>query len=476
MDYAGNGDQLGDLAGIMRQRARLWGVGRRLLHRWEGISSWRVRCYRSNVLSKRFGLVLACAAAMWLFWALGTKAQSPGETASLAIDHPAIQYDTRPIDDRATRLARDLASGKVNIKPGPEGYLRSLLQALDVNPDSQALVFSKTSFQAARIDPRNPRALYFNDDVEVGFVRGSNLLEVAALDPKQGVIFYSVDIASNPPQFDRRDACLQCHLSPGTLGISGLLIASSYTDASGMPAFRGGQRITDHRTPLEDRWGGWYVTGTHEGMRHLGNAVGHDSAHPELLDMRDSQDLTSLAKKFDASGYLGGASDIVALMTLEHQTRMVNLMIRTGWEARIADPAGKVQLDQDIESLVTYMLFADEASLHGQVQGVSTFSKTFPERGPRDSQGRSLRDFDLRRRLFRYPLSYMIYSEAFDGMPENVRTQVYRRLYDVLTSRDTSDKFKRLSAEDRRAVLEILRDTKPGLPAYFRGETAGIER
>jgi len=428
------------------------------------------------VVNKRFGLIFVGATLVWLVWALTSVAQAPGETASLAIDHPAIQYDTRPIDDRVTRLARDLASGKANIKPGPDGYLLGLLQALDVNPDSQALVFSKTSFQAARIDPRNPRALYFNDDVQVGFVRGSNLLEVAALDPKQGVIFYSVDITANPPQFDRRDACLQCHLSPGTLGISGLLIASSYTDASGMPAFRGGQRITDHRTPLEDRWGGWYVTGTHEGMRHLGNAVGHDSAHPQLLDMRDSQDLTSLAKKFDASGYLSPLSDIVALMTLEHQTRMVNLMIRTGWEARIADPATKIQLDNDIESLVTYMLFADEASLHGQVKGVSTFTKTFPERGPRDHQGRSLRDFDLKRRLFRYPLSYMIYSEAFDGMPDYVRDKIYRRVFEVLTGIDQSDKFKRLSAEDRRAVLEILRDTKPGLPAYFAADTAAAER
>src|SRR5207253_2911806 len=166
--------------------------------------------------------MFVCASVVWLVWALATPAQAPGETASLAFDHPAIQYDTRPLDDRVTRLARDLASGKVHIQPGPDGYLPGLLKALDLNPDSQSMVFSKTSFQAARIDPRNPRAIYFNDDVQVGFVRGSNLLEVAALDPKQGVVFYSVDIASNPPQFDRRDACLQCHISPGTLGVAGL--------------------------------------------------------------------------------------------------------------------------------------------------------------------------------------------------------------------------------------------------------------
>lgn len=380
------------------------------------------------------------------------------------------------MDDRVTRLARDLASGKIHLTPSADGPLPGLLHALGVNPDSQTLVFSKTSFQAARIDPRNPRALYFSDDVMVGFVRGSNLLEVAALDPKQGVVFYSFDSASNPPSFDRRDACLQCHTSPGTLGIPGLLIASSYTDASGMPAFRGAQRITDHRTPFEERWGGWYVTGTHADMRHIGNAVGHDSAHPALLDMHDTQNLTSLAKKFDATGYLSGVSDIVALMTLEHQTRMTNLMIRTGWEARIADPAAKAQFDTDLESLVTYMLFADEATLRGPVVGVSTFTQTFAARGPRDHLGRSLRDFDLQTRMFRYPLSYMIYSEAFDGMPDQVRERVYRRLYDVLSGRDQSEKFKKLSADDRRAVLEILRETKPGLPEYFKADTIGTAR
>ena len=427
-------------------------------------------------------LGLGCAGASLLVWALAAGGQTGGESTLLPIDHPAIQYDTRPVEDRVTRLSKDLAEGKVVLSQDAHGHLPGLLQALGVNPDSQTLVFSKTSFQAARIEPRNPRALYFSDDVFVGFVRGSDLLELAALDPRQGVVFYSFDGTANPPRFDRRDACLQCHHSPGTLGTPGLLVASSYTDASGMPAFRGAQRMTDHRTPLEDRWGGWYVTGKHADMRHIGNAVGHDSAHPEVLDLRDSQNLTSLAKRFDPRGYLSGLSDIVALMTFEHQTRMINLMIRTGWEARMvessaADPALRAQLETDVESLVTYMLFADEATLHGPVEGVSTFVKTFPARGPRDSQGRSLRDFDLNRRLFRYPLSYMIYSEAFDALPVPVRVGVYRRLYDVLTSRDQSDKFKRrLSVDDRRAVLEILRETKPGLPEYFKTDTLGALR
>jgi hypothetical protein len=123
------------------------------------------------------------------------------------------------------------------------------------------------------------------------------------------------------------------------------------------------------------------------------------------------------------------------------------------------------------------MLFGDEAPLRQPVAGVSGFSKTFQQRGPRDKQGRSLRDFDLQTRLFRYPLSYMIYSPAFDGLPGLVRDRIYRRLYEILTGQDSSASvgglsLKNLSAEDRRAVLEIVRETKPNLPAYWTAASA----
>jgi hypothetical protein len=132
------------------------------------------------------------------------------------------------------------------------------------------------------------------------------------------------------------------------------------------------------------------------------------------------------------------------------------------------DPATKAKIDGDIQELVTYMLFGDEARLEDSIEGVSRFTQTFPERGPRDSKGRSLRDFDLKTRMFRYPLSYMIYSEAFDGMPEYDRERIWQRVYQVLNGRDSSKKFARLSAEDRQAILEIVRDTKANLPVYWK--------
>jgi hypothetical protein len=118
--------------------------------------------------------------------------------------------------------------------------------------------------------------------------------------------------------------------------------------------------------------------------------------------------------------------------------------------------------------MLKYMLFADEEPLKAPVKGVSMFTETFPQRGPRDPQGHSLRDFDLKTRLFRYPLSYMIYSAAFDGLPAKVRDRIYQRLYEILTGKDTSATFARLGPGTRRALLEIVRATKSNVPSQWR--------
>jgi len=387
------------------------------------------------------------------------------------VDDPAIQYGDLPVDDAVARLSKQVESGKVKLDytPGPLGYLPSILKNLNVNIDSQLLVFSKTSFQLPKISPWAPRALFFNDNVAVGSVQGGDVLEFAALDPKQGMVFYTLDVKrSAKPSFDRRSDCLQCHQGTTTLGIPGIMVTSVYPSGDGTPAFRGAALATDDRTPFNDRWGGWYVTGTMGAERHMGNAVAHDSAQPRNLDTAGSQNLTSLGRRFDSTNYLAKTSDIVALMTLEHQTRMTDLMIRTAWDARVAERTGeRDRIDGDVEAMVAYMLFAEEAKIYEPIQGVSSFTATFPQPGPRDHKGRSLRDFDLQTRMFKYPLSYMIYSETFDAMPDVVRERVYRRLYDVLSGKDQSKTFARLSDGDRRAILEILLDTKPGLPAYF---------
>jgi hypothetical protein len=422
-------------------------------------------------MSLRFAVLVFTAAAA-LLWS--QAAQIPDNFVDGR--HPAINYSDAPHDDPAARLGKKLESGAAKLERRKDalGYLPALLKALDIDPKSQTLVFSKTSFQATRISPRNPRAIYFNDAVTVGYVRGSDTLEVTSLDPRQGVMFYTFDNGAmvKEPHIDRRDVCLQCHHSPGTLGVPGLMIATVFPDGDGLPAFRGAQALTDHRMPFGERWGGWYVTGTHGEMRHRGNAVGHDRQHPEVLDTRGTQNLIDLSKRFDLANYLEPSSDIVALMTHEHQVHLINYMIRTGWEARIlaAEPgntAVRKHLDADVEEMVAYLVFADEAKLQDKVAGNTTFAKTFSSRGPRDSKGRSLRDFNLETRLFQYPLSYMIYSDAFDAMPASVKDRVYTRIHEILAGKDQSPRFAKLAPEPRAAALAILRETKKGLPAGF---------
>jgi hypothetical protein len=404
------------------------------------------------------------AALAGVTWAI---AQQLEDTFYIPLDDPAIQYGQRPANDPVAGLQKRLESGQAKLEAASNswGYLPSVLRQLGINPDSQALVFSKTSTQVENIGPRTPRALYFNDDVTVGFVRNSDVLEVASLDPQQGVQFY-VLVKAEEPAFAPSQGCLRCHQGAPTLGIPGLLVSSVHP-VSQTRQEHGNAFMTDHRTPLSERWGGWYVTGTTGAQTHLGNNTnlvdpvrsGGPSAQP-------TQNLTSLGEMLDTSKYLAPTSDVVALMTLEHQIRMTNLMIRIGWDARMGMTADK--LNPEIEEMLKYMLFADEEPLRAPVKGVSTFTETFPRRGPRDPQGRSLRDFDLKTRLFRYPLSYMIYSAAFDGMPDKVRDRVYQRLYEILTGKDTAKTFAGLAPETRRAILDIVRATKPNLPASWR--------
>jgi hypothetical protein len=401
------------------------------------------------------------------------------DTFYVPLDDPAIQYAGLASDPIA-RLEKQLESGqaKLDYAPNGWGYLPAVLKKLDISIDSQVLVFSRTSIQTQRISPRTPRAIYFNDDTAVGFVQNGEVLELSGIDPKLGAVFYSLDTEkSDRPEFARRDDCLRCHQGAPTMGIPGILVSSVHpvTDAEARES-HGSAFITDDRTSFDERWGGWYVTGTHGSQVHLGNNPQlADPLNPGRAVKEGTQNVTSLAGFFDTSRYLAPTSDIVALMTLEHQTRMNNLMTRIGWDARIAlregkgamDAAARDRINTEIEEMLGYMLFVDEEPLKEPVAGVSTFTKTFAARGPRDAKGRSLRDFDLQKRLFRYRLSYMVYSAAFDGMPDVVRERVYQRLYDVLTGKDKTPAFASISAADRQAVLEIVRATKPKLPGYW---------
>src|SRR6056297_650083 len=193
---------------------------------------------------------------------------------NVAYERPPIDYLNAPVSDRVAELAAAVAAGSVVLEFDPEhGYLPSLLAALEVPESSQTLVFSKTSLQLHRISPRQPRALYFNDDVYVGWCQRGDVLELAATDAQQGAIFYTLEqTETGTPEFLRdRGQCLTCHASSRTQDVPGYLMRSVYADAAGRPVLGSGTYTTDDTSPLHERWGGWYVTGTHGSMRHLGN-------------------------------------------------------------------------------------------------------------------------------------------------------------------------------------------------------------
>ena len=382
-------------------------------------------------------------------------------------DDAAIEYSTRPTHDPLAELNRRIQQGQTRLQFDPaNGYLRPLLETLGVPVESQMAVFSKTSFQTNGIGPHNPRSVFFNDSVAVAWLRGAWTVELAAEDPEQGVVFYTLDQQlSDKPVFHRRDDCLSCHNSYNAAGVPGMLVRSVFTARDGTALFQLGSYAADHSSPMEQRWGGWYVTGKSGGARHMGNILVMDAKAEAPAPQ--AGELASLDGKIDTGAYLSKYSDIVALMVFEHEVRAINLLTRAGWEARYAAYRKTTPASDASVALADYLLFVDEAPLKGRIEGSSGFDRKFAAGGPLDSKGRSLRQFDLERRLMRYPCSYMIYSAAFDALPAGTRDAVYQRMWAVLSGKESGERYARLTAADRQAVIEILRETKPGLPKYF---------
>lgn len=410
-------------------------------------------------------------AAVWLAAVAGIAGQL--QHPSLLRNHPTIKYESTEANDPIAVLNRKIQSGEVTLQAdsGPSGYLKSVLAALNVPVESQMLVFSKTSFQAPRINPKNPRAIYFNDTASVGFVRGGEVLEFIGHDPKLGAVFYTLSqTPTEKPQFQRNDTCVSCHASEATHYVPGPFVGSVFPGVDGTTMY-GPAYTTDHRSPFALRWGGWYVTGTHKADRHMGNAVATNPADLASMVTPETVHVTSIEGRFDPAGYPTLHSDLVALLTLEHQSKMLNLITRVGWETRIGSKEAGRSIEQAAKEFVDYMLFVDEAPLPGPITGTSGFMTAFAARGPRDSKGRSLREFDLQTRLLKYPCSYLIYSQPFDAMPAEAKAAIYARLWEVLSGEDKDTRYDRLSAADRIAIVDILRETKADLPPYFGGNS-----
>lgn len=425
----------------------------------------------------------ACGVLVFLIPVVGwATRQLPYDT-----EYEAIRYSSSTPTDPVAQLQKRIQAGEVTLQlDARNGYLASLLGELKISAASQILVFSKTSFQPGLISSHTPRAIYFSDNVYVAWVQNSPVIEISSLDPNLGPVFYTLNQEQSTfPRFKREThLCLRCHDSYSLTGggVPRYILGSGFADQSGQLVSHEGWHLTTDQTPLNRRWGGWYVTGTHGDQLHMGNLVPRDAAEAVQLDLAAGANLRDLDNLIDTTPYLGKHSDIVALMVIEHQVHLQNLITRVNYETRTAlyrdtlrnrelgqdpgyrSPATLKRIESDAEPLVRALLLADEAPLGGPIAGTSGFASEFVSQGPWDGHGRSLRQLDLTGRLFRYPLSYLIYSQAFEALPDLAKKYIYRRLGEVLGGQDKSAAFAHLSDVDRQAIREILEATKTDFP------------
>jgi hypothetical protein len=424
-----------------------------------------VRAFLRNVGGTRLPSIVILQFAICnfqLFDPAGAYPQASPPVESFPYRQPPVDFFSDVLSDPVAKLRERLEKGEVefSFEPGT-GYLRSFLKALDVPLDSQMLVFAKNSVNARIISPDNPRALYFNDDVYVGFVPGAPFLEISAVDPHKGAIFYTLPQTEDQrARLVREESCLLCHASNNSLNVPGHLVRSFVTDVQGNPT-RGYSKVND-ATPLVQRWGGWYVIGDFGDQPHLGNL----STAADLLEHDRHRDgpgrRVDLKKRLDLTKYPAAHSDIVALLVHDHQTHLHNLIARVNYEQQYEKPGSSEEL------LLRALVFVDEAPFDHALLGSSAFEAQFVKLGPRDKQGRSLRQFDLETRLFKYRCSYVLYSKASTAFPRQFETVSIAGCLIVLSTAEPPEPFDRIPRTERAVIFEILRGTKTRLPEYWK--------
>ena len=230
-----------------------------------------------------------------------------GSDHPLEYDHPPISYSTAQPNDAVAAVQRKIESGDLKLEWDEKfGYLPALLKAFDVSKSSQMLVYSKSSLQRKYITPENPRALYFNDDVYLGYIPGAPVMEISSVDPQLGGTFYFIEQEKmRKPKFVRSADCLSCHGGQRSLGVPGHFVRS-------VPADSGGELITLEEvrditqcTPLKDRWAGWFVTGKHGTQPHRGNLIGERDLTRYAKEPLFKANITDLSPMIDTTKYHG---------------------------------------------------------------------------------------------------------------------------------------------------------------------------
>jgi len=384
------------------------------------------------------------------------------------LDSEPHRYFQRTAVDRFSRRIPELAAGGLPLDRSSErAFLKSLLRALDIPESSQLLVFSNTSLQLSLINPDNPRALYFSDDLYLGYVPGGKI-EVATIDAELGAVFYIFDIPRSDSRVvvERARRCMNCHANEDTLKIPGLSVKSVAPGPGGgsLDTFHPGQ--SGHTQPLAERFGGWYVTGTGGFDGHWGNRMGR------LYQGELSATPLEPGTRFSFERYPVATSDLLAHLLHEHQVGGVNRLIRAQYRFRelrhrnggSVPQALPPDLETELADLLSYLLFAQEAPLPASgIPGNPAFREGFA-RNRKAVDGHSLKDLDLRTRLLRFRCSYLVHTPFFEGLDADLRRRILRDLDHALSPEKRNAASRHLSDSEAAVIRTILRATVPGFP------------
>lgn len=374
---------------------------------------------------------------------------------------PPVRYSQAKPDDAVARLQRRIDAGELRFTQTGRELLLAALEALHIPVESQTFVFSKTSLQKELISPQTPRALYFSENVYVGWVPGG-LIEVAAIDPRLGPVFYhfkASDPAGVPKRFERDPNCMLCHGYFFIRDIPSLLALTVNPDPQGALLPRSDFDLVDDATRIERRWGGWYVTGYTGGPNHRGNGFGSGEGKKAAVPANMKRP-TELSEFFDTSRYPAATSDALNLLILEHQIGMYNTLTRVGQQARLGQDAAAAEI-------VDRLLFRRAAPLPAGVQQNAAFVKAFQAGAPRSAAGDTLKDLQLDGRLFRNRCSYLIYSEAFSALPAKLKSEIYALLFEALRSPDPAHRYAYLEPAEKQRILAILQETHTEARQHF---------
>lgn len=393
-----------------------------------------------------------------------------------------LPYRTGPVhyfaesDNAVARLQRKWQMPGDDV-PRP-GDLSALLKVLEISESSQLLVFARNARQGHQISPDNPRAIYFNDEVSVAWTPGSNNYEISGLDPRRGPVFYLASVAElhryatgknalgtndtgtdtperrhRAPLFQRTESCLACHVAETTRHVPGYLLRSMFTNPEGKP--ESGLPLVDHTTPYDQRWGGWYVSGEQLPPRHRGNLT--TAAARQIYETGLTAVPLATGQMSQATmRHLQSTSDVVALLVHDHQTRFQTLLTRLRYEHELERP-----LDT-LPDFVRTLVLWDESPLPQPVAGREDYRAWFESAGPADF--RPLRQLDLRTRLLRQPLSWLVSTPQFQQLPAPLRQAIHVAALRLVTA--ASDPPATWSADDRRLLTEEL------LPRFTGGGSA----